>query len=399
MLGFELISNMLYILAVALLLFMILKLSLAFKHKDFYNYQEVERLYNEVLDLKYKDTIHNINIQNILKYQNLSKELFLFLVENKIRNLRLIVYLFSTIHGYYKVVESEKKTIKTQENHSTKTIEFCWGKELIFLILQFFGLFLLYFINNTYSILLSIPLIMMMLLSFQILLLLLTTRQIYILYCMIYIFQSLNDECILYKKRYKMLLSKHLKELQWKQYQHDIRYHKDIWVLPVHPRATHMVLHLCKYSGKLFHAHQQQDFSKLTQLVIDILIINISYANIFSISLYNKLEAMKLTENFKNLEELIKSYNTQEELLTLLIEFSIVIGTTAKTIESLDHIEHHNFRESLEKSVIDIFIITLKICAKLKVFSIEPLIEKRLYDVESRNGFFNYYGNYRDGYL
>lgn len=48
-----------------------------------------------------------------------------------------------------------------------------------------------------------------------------------------------------------MSLFSQLEELQWKQLQHDEKYHKDIWLLNVQQRITHMTLHLAKYSAKL----------------------------------------------------------------------------------------------------------------------------------------------------
>ena len=65
-------------------------------------------------------------------------------------------------------------------------------------------------------------------------------------------------------------------ELQWKQMQHDKRYHEDIWILSVQNRAKHMILHLNKYSGRFFENLRDNDLEKLEIHLIDAIIINFS---------------------------------------------------------------------------------------------------------------------------
>ena len=79
-----------------------------------------------------------------------------------------------------------------------------------------------------------------------------------------------------------MSLLSQLEEIQWKQLQHDETYHKDIWLLTVQQRITHMVLHLSKYSAKLTVAAFKEDCNVLRKTVIDALIIVFSSSNIFN---------------------------------------------------------------------------------------------------------------------
>ncbi|WEV50110.1 hypothetical protein OZX61_11985 (plasmid) [Acinetobacter sp. ESL0695] len=83
-------------------------------------------------------------------------------------------------------------------------------------------------------------------------------------------------------------------ELQWKQKQHDKRYHEDIWILSVQNRAKHMILHLNKYSGKFFESLRENNLEKLEGHVIDAMIINFSYANIFQVPISRNYEKKKL---------------------------------------------------------------------------------------------------------
>ena len=194
-----------------------------------------------------------------------------------------------------------------------------------------------------------------------------------------------------------MSLVKILEELQWKQLLHDERYHKDIWILCVQNRAKHMILHLNKYSGKLFEALREKDNDKLCSHVVDAFIINFSYANIFQIPIYKKYENMS---NINDFNALIKSHKSIDSNITdILIDYTIAVGKMAKTIESLDHIEQHNYRSNLNEYVFNIFEILLKLSAYLDIKDIEMIIEKRLFYVESKNMNFHRFGNYSSGYL
>ncbi|WON79633.1 hypothetical protein OK024_12335 [Acinetobacter sp. UGAL515B_02] len=45
-----------------------------------------------------------------------------------------------------------------------------------------------------------------------------------------------------------------LKNLEYKQLQHDDRYHKDIWVLSTQGKVRHMAAHIGKYSSQVLSA-------------------------------------------------------------------------------------------------------------------------------------------------
>ncbi|WEV50095.1 hypothetical protein OZX61_12080 (plasmid) [Acinetobacter sp. ESL0695] len=187
-------------------------------------------------------------------------------------------------------------------------------------------------------------------------------------------------------------------ELQWKQKQHDKRYHEDIWILSVQNRAKHMILHLNKYSGKFFESLRENNLEKLEGHVIDAMIINFSYANIFQVPISRNYEK-KI--NINDLNQLINSFKTtnNKHILDMVIDFAISVGKMSKTIESLDHVEQHNYRENLNQYVFDIQDTLFSVCAYLTLSDIEKKIEKRLYSVESKNMSFKRLGNYSSGYL
>lgn len=201
-----------------------------------------------------------------------------------------------------------------------------------------------------------------------------------------------------------------LKNLERKQMSHDDRYHKDIWVLNTQDKARHMAAHIGKYSGQILEVTRPAEVDKavIQKYIIDSLIINFSYANIFLNLVSKKLDPNYLS--LSSIEDLIeaigKDYLTQKGYtndpqthgLDLAMDMCILSGKILKTVESLDHVEQHNFRDNFNQYTIDIFKILMTLCHIYKITGIENLIADRMYEVEQRHVYFDVYGNYKDGY-
>lgn len=218
-------------------------------------------------------------------------------------------------------------------------------------------------------------------------------------------------ECVMSKPGSSYMSVKQiLKKLETKQMAHDNRYHKDIWVLSTQGKAKHMAAHIGKYSGQILKEirEPQIDLEKVHKYVIDSLIINFSYANIFTYRLSNHLDSTYLQfTSLKDLRDSItKDYLTRkgytkkesEHGLDLAMDMCILASQILKTVESMDHVEDHPYRANFNQYTIDIFQILITLCFIYDIENIELLIADRLYQVEARHEFFEDYGNYKDGY-
>ena len=197
-----------------------------------------------------------------------------------------------------------------------------------------------------------------------------------------------------------MSLFNQLKTLQWKQLQHDEKYHKEICLLTVQRRITHMTLHLSKYSSKIVKSAATEDISALRKSLVDTIIITFSSANIFGHIIGEKYSHDPEATIHSIANELLTLYCNKRYclLLELAIEISSETGKMCKTVESLDHLESYPFRESLLKSIQSIFELAIAICSHIKINDIESEIGDRLYTVEKKNPYFENLGNYKDGY-
>ncbi|WP_180103437.1 hypothetical protein [Acinetobacter sp. YH12134] len=201
-----------------------------------------------------------------------------------------------------------------------------------------------------------------------------------------------------------------LKNLEIKQMSHDDRYHKDIWVLNTQDKARHMAAHIGKYSGQILEATRSAEVNEATvqKYVIDSLIINFSYANIFLNLVSKNLDSdylilpslEKLTDSIGRDYLSQKGYISElkQHGLDLAMDMCILAGKILKTVESLDHVEQHDFRNNFNQYTIEIFKILITLCHIYEIKGIETLIANRLYEVEQRHVYFEVYGNYKDGY-
>lgn len=201
-----------------------------------------------------------------------------------------------------------------------------------------------------------------------------------------------------------MSLFSQLEELQWKQLQHDEKYHKDIWLLTVQQRITHMVLHLAKYSAKLTVAAFENDNAEFKSTTIDCLIILFSSANIFNSRIYD-ISLNEQERDFPDIKSLANHLSKTEYSKISndgLCDFSRAItiqtGKMCKAAESLDHLEPFPFRQTLIESIGKLFKVSLAALYSITDEELEVLLSNRLVAVEKKNIFFNRLGNYESGY-
>jgi hypothetical protein len=198
-----------------------------------------------------------------------------------------------------------------------------------------------------------------------------------------------------------MSLSEQLTHLQWKQLQHDERYHKDIWLLKVDQRLKHMTLHFAKYSGKLAAAAFDDDRPACTAILVDTLIIALSTSNILSLNL--ALHFAEYHPHCHSVDDLGRRLLDQKHkefgsLSHIDRRLSIVTGKMAKACEALDHLEAFDYRESLNTAVADIVELSLAALKLLDCQKIEQALAERLASVERKSMFFEKLGNYAGGY-
>ncbi|MHC8346203.1 hypothetical protein [Pseudomonas sp. RT6P73] len=200
-----------------------------------------------------------------------------------------------------------------------------------------------------------------------------------------------------------MSLLSQLEELQWKQLQHDEKYHKEIWILNVQQRITHMVLHLSKYSAQLTLSALENNIDDLKKSTIDSLIIVTSSTNIFN-KLLSEISISESERELKNIDSLasyilqVEEFHGYEPIIAMAIKINSLTGKMCKAVESLDHLEAYPFKESLLSSLATAFRTLLALACHLKIENIEHPISERLYAVEKNNIFFNRLGNYKTGY-
>lgn len=201
-----------------------------------------------------------------------------------------------------------------------------------------------------------------------------------------------------------MSLFNQLEDMQWKQLRHDENYHKEIWLLTVQQRITHMTLHLSKYGSKIIRAAFSEDTETLKKIAIDALIIVFSSANIFN-AIIPKFALSKDELAEINLAALAqKKYNNYDfknadPKVLLALDISDCTGRMCKTVESLDHLEIVNYRDDILDNLSGLFSTLLAMCYSLDEVDIAENIKNRLYAVEQKNPYFKRLGNYQTGYL
>lgn len=124
--------------------------------------------------------------------------------------------------------------------------------------------------------------------------------------------------------------------VQFAQFEHDEKYHREISRLSVQDRLRHMALHFAKYAGRL---HEDLSETAFKQTVVDALIIAISSANTLNCDLTNI--------DFRS-EAALCNRNEFTSQLTM------AAGRMAAFCERLDHLEDVPFRAGIQSEVLSI---------------------------------------------
>lgn len=159
-----------------------------------------------------------------------------------------------------------------------------------------------------------------------------------------------------------------LDRLQWQQFEHDEKYHREIARLTVQDRLKHMALHFAKYAGSLADAPQDQ---VVKRLVTDIVVIAISSANILNLRLSDQHNALR--------------DGCKEPGLATAI--AIAAGRMAAACEKMDHLEAFPFRERISESVLELLSKALTY-AEAKGWDVEALVAARLQPVKEKSIFY-----------
>lgn len=385
---------------------------------------EQEKLIKE-FRTKFTKSSLNQNIQNrelfaqkISKKPNISGRFIAFALKHEIPNINYIIYLLSFSSDLVKVPDIEGNNYLKIIKPKCEVVFKGMGSPLII------GIITLLFINFNY---LYEPLSSIWIYAFFFIVSAILLSRCFP-YLAVYIveknteFSGYNEkkcrfqklcyliECAMSKSGSSYMSVKQiLKKLETQQMTHDDRYHKDVWVLSTQGKIKHMAAHIGKYSGQILEQiRDPQDLVKVRKYVVDSLIINFSYANIFTYRLSNHLAAAHL--QLSSLEDLRNSIAQEylsrkgytkakvEHGLDLAMDMCILASLILKSVESLDHVEDHPFRPNFNKYTVEIFEILITLAYIYDISNIDALISDRMYEVEKRHEFFEDYGNYKDGY-
>ena len=155
--------------------------------------------------------------------------------------------------------------------------------------------------------------------------------------------------------------------VQFAQFEHDEKYHREISRLPVQDRLRHMALHFAKYAGRLQEGPTEADFKRVAA---DTLIIAISCANILNIDLSGKT----------------LGFGDDASQFAFTKRLSIAAGRMAAACERLDHLEDFPFRASITDEVLAI----LQSCLELfdaKGWGLIQEMEERLAPIKAKSIF------------
>ncbi|MDD0802320.1 hypothetical protein PTT44_07020 [Acinetobacter sp. Gutcm_16] len=385
---------------------------------------EQEKLIKE-FRTKFTKSSLNQNIQNrelfaqkISKKPNISGRFIAFALKHEIPNINYIIYLLSFSSDFVKVPDIEGNNYLKIIKPKCEVVFKGMGSPLII------GIITLLFINFNY---LYEPLSSIWIYAFFFIVSVILLSKGFP-YLAVYLFEKHAEfsdynekkcrfqklcyliECAMSKSgSSSMSVKQILKKLETKQIAHDDRYHKDVWVLSTQGKVKHMAAHIGKYSGQILEQiRDPQDLVKVRKYVLDSLIINFSYANIFTYRLSNHLAAAHL--QLSSLDDLRNSIAQEylsrkgytkakvEHGLDLAMDMCILASQILKSVESLDHVEDHPFRPNFNKYTVEIFEILITLAYIYDISNIDALISDRMYEVENRHEFFDDYGNYKDGY-
>lgn len=131
------------------------------------------------------------------------------------------------------------------------------------------------------------------------------------------------------------------KNVQFEQFEHDEKYHREISRLPIQGRLRHMTLHFAKYAGRLMDDHAESDFRRIAT---DAMIIAISTANTLNIDLAREAIDADLSDISRD---------------AFVKRLAISAGRMSSACERLDHLEDFPFRQVLTGETKDILAACL----------------------------------------
>ena len=155
--------------------------------------------------------------------------------------------------------------------------------------------------------------------------------------------------------------------VQFAQFEHDEKYHREISRLPVQDRLRHMALHFAKYAGRLQEGPTGPDFKRIAT---DTLIIAISCANILNIDLSKKVPRL----------------GGGGSPAAFAKRLAISAGRMAAACERLDHLEDFPFRLALAEEVLIILAASLDLFAD-EGWQLVREMKERLAPIKSKSIF------------
>jgi hypothetical protein len=158
-----------------------------------------------------------------------------------------------------------------------------------------------------------------------------------------------------------------LDRLQWEQFEHDEKYHREIARLTVQDRLKHMALHFAKYAGEIYAGPSEDKFYRL---VTDTLIIGISAANTLNVRLADVVGQADAGNAFDFDRQLV-----------------IATGRMATACEKLDHLEDFPFRAHIAGEVLKIIDAALAVFMQ-KGWDVPKAIGDRLGPVKAKSIFY-----------
>jgi hypothetical protein len=155
-------------------------------------------------------------------------------------------------------------------------------------------------------------------------------------------------------------------KIQFEQFEHDEKYHREIARLTVQERLKHMTLHFAKYAGEVYAEPSEQEFQRL---VTDVLVIAISTANTLNLRLSDVLDCDQNSDS-----------STFENALV------VATGRMAAACEKLDHLEEFPYRSQISDGMLTVLKAALAVCAE-RSWSVPVIMKARLAPVKKKSIF------------
>lgn len=160
-----------------------------------------------------------------------------------------------------------------------------------------------------------------------------------------------------------------LDRLQWEQFQHDEKYHREIARLTVQDRLKHMALHFAKYAGQV--AIAGDDAARIKRLATDVFIIAMSTANILNVRLAERLMFP----------------DADLDAQGFLRALTVGGGRMAAACEKMDHLEDFPFRPEIAAAAIELATNVIAYCAT-QAWDLGDLVHDRLQPVKEKSIFY-----------